>query len=90
MPRVVISDTSPLRYLVLIGHAELLCALYAEALIPEAVLNELISERGLIELARISHKGHRRQASRGVSTRQAESLRHGRSFGQRIAARLSV
>ena len=42
MPRVVISDTSPLRYLVLIGHAELLCALYAEVLIPEAVLNELI------------------------------------------------
>ncbi len=41
MPRVVISDTSPLRYLVLIGHAELLCALYAEVLIPEAVLNEL-------------------------------------------------
>ena len=42
MPRVVISDTSPLRYLVLIGHSELLCALYAEVLIPEAVLNELI------------------------------------------------
>jgi predicted nucleic acid-binding protein len=41
MPRVVIADTSPLRYLILIGEAELLPALYTEVLIPEAVANEL-------------------------------------------------
>jgi len=41
MPRVVISDTSPLRYLVLIGQADLLPALYTEVLIPEAVAEEL-------------------------------------------------
>lgn len=41
MPRVVISDTSPLRYLVLIGHADLLPALYTELLIPQAVADEL-------------------------------------------------
>lgn len=41
MPRVVISDTSPLRYLVLIGQADLLPALYTEVLIPEAVADEL-------------------------------------------------
>ena len=41
MPRVVISDTSPLHYLILIGHAELLSALYTEVLVPEAVALEL-------------------------------------------------
>ena len=41
MPRVVISDASPLRYLVLIGQADLLPGLYTEVLIPEAVANEL-------------------------------------------------
>jgi predicted nucleic acid-binding protein len=41
MLRVVISDTSPLHYLILIGHAEILPALYTEVLIPEAVADEL-------------------------------------------------
>lgn len=41
MQCAVISDTSPLRYLVLIGQADLLSALYTEVLIPEAVANEL-------------------------------------------------
>src|SRR5215471_4604580 len=41
MPRIVISDTSPLRYLILIGQADLLPALYSEVLIPEAVAEEL-------------------------------------------------
>jgi len=39
--RVVISDASPLHYLILIGNAELLQALYTEVLIPEAVAKEL-------------------------------------------------
>jgi len=39
--RIVISDTSPLRYLVLIGEPELLRALYTEVLIPETVAIEL-------------------------------------------------
>jgi predicted nucleic acid-binding protein len=41
MPRLVISDTSPLRYLILIGQADLLPSLYSEVLIPEAVADEL-------------------------------------------------
>src|SRR6266700_2004393 len=41
MLRVVISDTSQLHYLVLIGQADVLSALYAEVLIPDAVANEL-------------------------------------------------
>ena len=41
MPRIVICDTSPLRYLVLIGQADLLPTLYGEVLIPEAVADEL-------------------------------------------------
>jgi len=40
MLRVVISDASPLHYLVLIGHVELLPGLYSEVLIPEAVADE--------------------------------------------------
>src|SRR6266568_695098 len=41
MTRIVISDTSPLRYLVLIGQADPLPALFTEVLIPEAVADEL-------------------------------------------------
>ena len=41
MRRVVISDASPLHYLILIGHAEVLRSLYAEVLIPETVAKEL-------------------------------------------------
>ena len=41
MQQVVISDASPLHYLILIGHAEVLPALYTEVLIPEAVAKEL-------------------------------------------------
>jgi predicted nucleic acid-binding protein len=41
LPPVVISDTSPVRYLVLIGQADLLPALYTELIIPEAVADEL-------------------------------------------------
>jgi predicted nucleic acid-binding protein len=45
MPRVIVSDTSPIRYLVLIGQAQLLPALYTELLIPEAVADELNQPR---------------------------------------------
>ncbi|HXX23900.1 MAG TPA: DUF3368 domain-containing protein [Terriglobia bacterium] len=38
---IVVADTSPLNYLVLIGEAELLCQLYGRVLIPQAVLSEL-------------------------------------------------
>jgi predicted nucleic acid-binding protein len=38
---VVISDTSPVNYLVLIGEIDLLPALYRKILIPDAVLSEL-------------------------------------------------
>jgi predicted nucleic acid-binding protein len=39
---VVIADTSPLNYLVLIGHADVLPSLYGEVVIPGAVLEELL------------------------------------------------
>ncbi len=39
--RLVISDTSPVRYLILIGAVDLLSALYGEVLIPETVASEL-------------------------------------------------
>jgi predicted nucleic acid-binding protein len=39
--RVIVSDTSPIRYLVLIGEADLLEKLYSRILIPRAVYEEL-------------------------------------------------
>ena len=41
MRRVVISDSSPLHYLILIGHVEILPSLYTEVLVPESVVKEL-------------------------------------------------
>ncbi len=38
---IVIADTSPLNYLILIGEAEVLHGLYGRVLIPQAVLEEL-------------------------------------------------
>jgi predicted nucleic acid-binding protein len=39
---IVIADTSPLNYLVLIGEADILQRLYGRAVIPEGVLRELL------------------------------------------------
>jgi predicted nucleic acid-binding protein len=38
---IVIADTSPLRYLILLKHAEVLHQLYGRVIIPEAVVREL-------------------------------------------------
>lgn len=42
---IVVADTTPLNYLVLIGHIDLLSALYQRVLIPEAVHNELQKDK---------------------------------------------
>jgi len=38
---IVVADTSPLNYLVLLGHIEILAKIYAEVLVPQTVLDEL-------------------------------------------------
>ena len=38
---IVVADTTPLNYLILIGHAEVLSDLYRRVLIPQAVFEEL-------------------------------------------------
>ena len=38
---IVISDTSPINYLVLTGHIEILPALFGQVVIPPAVVSEL-------------------------------------------------
>jgi predicted nucleic acid-binding protein len=38
---IVVADTSPLNYLVLIGHIDILVKIYAEVLVPQTVLDEL-------------------------------------------------
>jgi predicted nucleic acid-binding protein len=40
---IVVADTSPINYLVLIGEQDLLPALFGQVVIPEAVLEELLS-----------------------------------------------
>jgi len=42
--KVVVADTSPINYLVLIDCVEILRRLYARIVIPQEVLNELIAE----------------------------------------------
>jgi len=38
---IVISDTSPLNYLILIDYQDVLPTLFGQIIIPQAVLNEL-------------------------------------------------
>jgi predicted nucleic acid-binding protein len=38
---IVVADTSPLNYLVLLGHIDILANIYAEVLVPQTVLDEL-------------------------------------------------
>ena len=40
-PSVVVADTTPLNYLILIDRADLLAELFTEVLIPQAVLEKL-------------------------------------------------
>jgi predicted nucleic acid-binding protein len=42
---IVVSDTSPVNYLVLIGHADLMHRLFDRVMVPEAVVKELVHPR---------------------------------------------
>jgi predicted nucleic acid-binding protein len=42
---IVIADTTPLNYLILIGHSGVLSKLYGRVLIPQAVYRELQQDR---------------------------------------------
>lgn len=42
---IVVADTGPLRYLILIEHADVLSSLYGRVVVPPAVLRELSQER---------------------------------------------
>lgn len=42
---IIVSDTTPLHYLILIDHADLLSDIFGEVIIPEAVIQELSHER---------------------------------------------
>ena len=47
----VVSNTTPLNYLVLIGRAEIFSALYAQVIIPQAVFAELTSTKAPAEVS---------------------------------------
>jgi predicted nucleic acid-binding protein len=42
---IVVADASPLRYLILIEHTQVLPALYGRVIVPPAVITELTRER---------------------------------------------
>jgi predicted nucleic acid-binding protein len=42
---IVVADTGPLNYLVLIGEVDVLCALYKRVIVPEAVAKELRADK---------------------------------------------
>lgn len=47
---IIVSDTTPLHYLILIERAELLAELFGSIIIPEAVFAELSHERAPVEV----------------------------------------
>jgi predicted nucleic acid-binding protein len=38
---IVVADTSPVNYLMLLGHIEILAKIYVEVVVPQTVLDEL-------------------------------------------------
>lgn len=49
---IVVSDTSPINYLTLVGHQDLLAALFGEIAVPTSVLDELSHAAAPIEVKR--------------------------------------
>jgi predicted nucleic acid-binding protein len=49
---LVVADTSPLRYLILIEHVHVLPALYGQVIVPPAVVSELTADRTPQEVRR--------------------------------------
>jgi len=47
---IVVADTSPLNYLVLLGHIEILPKIYAEVVVPQTVLDELQDSDAPVEV----------------------------------------
>jgi predicted nucleic acid-binding protein len=45
---IVVADTAPLNYLILIGHVDVLEALYGEVVIPPAVQDEMLDPIGRV------------------------------------------
>ncbi len=50
---IVVSDTSPINYLTLIGHVELLKALFGEIVVPASVFQELSADGAPTEVQRL-------------------------------------
>ncbi len=45
---IVVADTAPLNYLILIGHVDILESLYGEVVIPPAVQDEMLDPIGRV------------------------------------------
>ena len=52
---IVVADTSPLLYLILLGHEQVLPALYGRVIAPRAVISEL-SHTGTPQAVRLGRK----------------------------------
>ena len=84
---IVIADATPLNYLVLIGHSDILPKLFDQILIPSAVMKDLehlgAGEREAIFLAEGTRRGvvdhGRLRWSEGSDASQSSSDRHAQS-----------
>jgi predicted nucleic acid-binding protein len=71
---IVIADTSPLHYLILLKHAEVLQHLYV--IIPEAVVRELQAQKNTIRCTTVDHMPS------GMATNTANQGAPGSSAGR--------
>ena len=75
---IVVSDTSPLTALLMVGQADLLTRLFAEVVVPEAVRNELLTSHAILPAwLRVQSLRDRRQAdlyAQTVDLGEAEAI----------------
>src|SRR6185503_15471917 len=90
---IVVADSSPLHYLILLGQAELLHRLYAEVVIPDAVAAELRaaqspprSERVVVESTFVAPRGSSDSPGDRIRPRIPRPRRAGRHRPRRTSA----
>lgn len=91
---IVVADTSPVRYLVLLGYMDVLPRMYGSVVVPEAVLDELNAERSPNAVREfLSDKPDwlvQRSLSKPVSSELLEVLDRGESEAIELAVEIGA
>ena len=87
---IVVADTSPLNYLILIGEIEILQALYERVLIPRAVIVELSSPQSPDQVLTWVKKPPAWLEQKAVSVQAMTSIDESLDPGEREALALAV